>query len=298
MDISATIEAVRGLAPRGAIAREAARLRRDELESSLAIAGNALARPELDTLLDRDIAAGEHRLEDYLAARDLAAAATWVAEQRALPAGDPRPLVTVEDIRRLHALATAGRPGLRPGVWRLAVGSPVPAVVSPPPWAVAKETTMLADRYRLRPAPADVPAWLAGFLARFARIRPFGAANGPAGRLAASLLLRRLDIPPLAIPPRRVAAYAPALLAAESGDLKPLTALVGETLLQSCRRLIAAAGTEPLEPLRSLAGDHYAALIKAAKRGRLPAIVRDGRIYTTAAWIAAYRTTTGRTPAH
>jgi Fic family protein len=294
VDISATTEAVRRLAPRGAIAREFARLRRDELEGSLAIAGNALARPELDALADRGIAAGDHRLEDYLAARDLAAAAAWVAEARAIGPGDPRPLITVEDVRRLHALATAGRPALRPGVWRLAVNSPSPTVVSPPPWAVAKETTVLVDRFRQRPAPADVPAWIAAFLGRFARIRPFAGANGPAGRLAAALLLRRLDIPPLAIPRRLAPVYSTALLAAESGDLKPLTALAGDALLQSCRRLIAAAGTEPLEPLRALAGPNYAALIKAAKRGRLPAIVRDGRIYTTAAWIADYRAGTHR----
>jgi Fic family protein len=293
VDISATIEAVRGLAPRAAIAREAARLRRDELDGSLALAGSPLTRPELDALIDRGIAAGGHPLEVYVAARDLATAAAWVAEQRPLPGGDPRPLISVEEIRRLHALATAGQPARRPGVWRLAVDSPQIAVVSPPPWAVAKETTVLADRFRRPPPAAELPAWLAAFLGRFARIRPFGSANGPAGRLAAALLLRRLDVPPLALPRRRTAEYAAALLASESGDRLPLGNLIAETLLGSCRRLIAASEGQPLEPLRTLAGPHYAALIKAAQRGRLPAIERDGRIYTTAAWIAAYRAKRG-----
>ncbi len=294
MDISSTIEAVRRLAPRGTIAREAARLRRDELEGSLALAGSPLERPDLDALLDRGLCSGGHPLDAYLAARDLGAAAAWIAEQRPPAAGDPRPLIAVEDIRRLHALATAGRPALRPGMWRLAVASPSPTVVSPPPWAIAKETTILVDRFRQRPAEAAVPAWIASFLGRFARIRPFAGANGPAGRLAAALLLRRLDVPPLAIPRRIAGDYARAVLAAESGTLGPLTALIADTLLQSCRRLIAAAGEEPLEPLRTLAGENYAALIKAAKRGRLPAIVRDGRVYTTAAWVAGYRSTTNR----
>jgi Fic family protein len=289
VDISATLEAVHGLAPRATIAREAARLRRDELAGSLAIAGSALTRPELDALIDRGLATGGHPLAAYVAARDHAAAAAWVAEQRPFAPGDPRPLITVEEIRRLHTLATAGRPELRGGIWRLAVASPQPAVISPPPWAVAKETTVLADRFRRPPAAAALPAWLAGFLGRFARIRPFGAANGTAGRLAASLLLHRLDVPPLALPPRRAAEYAAAVLTGEGGDLRPLTGLVAETLLQSGRRLIAASEGEPLEPLRTLAGPHYAALIKAVQRGRLPAIERDGRIYTTAAWIAAYR---------
>lgn len=289
MDISTTIEAVRALAPRAAIAREAATLRRDELEGSLAIAGSPLTRAELDALVDRGLTSGPHPLDAYLAARDIAAAAAWVTEARPLAAGDPRPLISVEDIRRLHTLATAGRPALRPGIWRLAVASPQPAVISPPPWAVAKETTSLADRFRQSPALAALPGWLAAFLGRFARIRPFTGANGPAGRLAAALILRRLDVPPLAIPRRRSADYTAALLTAEGGDLRPLTALIGEALLQSCRRLSAASTGEPLVPLRTLAGANYTALIKAARRGRLPAIERNGRIYTTASWLAGYR---------
>ena len=289
MDISETIEAVRRLPPLGALAREAARLRRDEIDGSLAVAGTALARGELDALADRGIAAGAHRLENYLAARDLLAAAAWVLEQRPIAVADPRPLITVEDVRRLHGLATAAQPALRPGVWRLAVDPPDAGVVSPPPWLVAKETTALVERFRRRPAIADVPLWLAQFLARYARIRPFGAANGRAGRLAASLLLRRLDIVPLALPRERAAAYRRAVLTAESGDARSLQTLIERTLLQSCRRLIAAAGTDPLVPLRMLAGANYAALIKAAKRGRLTVVERNGRVLTTATWIDAYR---------
>jgi Fic family protein len=290
VDISAAIEAVQRLAPHAPIAREAARLRREELDGSLAIAGTSLERAELDALVDRGIAGGEHPLADYVAARDLASAAGWVAEQRPIAASDPRPLITVEDIRRLHGLATAGQPERRPSVWRLNVDLPNAGVVSPPPWLVAKETTALVDRFRRRPSMDDVPAWLAAFLARYARIRPFAGANGRAGRLAASLLLRRLDIVPLAIPRDRAADYRSAILAGESGATRALGALIGESLLHGSRRLIAAAGTDPLVPLRALAGPHYAALIKAAKRGRLASVVRDGRVYSTAGWIRDYRT--------
>jgi Fic family protein len=294
VDISAAIDEVRLLPPRATVAREAARLRRDELDGSLAISGTPLSRPEVNALLDRGIAAGEHSLESYLAVRDLAAGATWVAEQRPPAGDDPRPLITVEDVRRLHAFATAGQPLLRPGVWRLGVVPAAGGVVSPPPWLVAKETGALVDRLRRRPATAEVPAVLAAFLGRFARIRPFAGANGRTGRLAAALILRRLDFPPLAIGRRRAAAYHRAVLAAQSGSPAALAAFVDQTLLESCRRLIAAAGGERLEPLRALAGTRYAALIKAAKRGRLATIERDGRIYSTAAWVAEYRAATGR----
>jgi Fic family protein len=294
VDISIELEAVRRLPPRAPIAREAARLRRDELDGSLALASTALTRLQLNALVDRGIAVGEHRLEHYIAARDLANASAWVAEQRPLAAFDLRPLITVEDVRRLHTFAAAGQPKLQPGAWRLAVDSPSRAIVSLPPWMIAKEVGTLVDRYRARPPAKEMAAWLAAFLGRFARIRPFASANGRAGRLAVALLMRRVDGVPLAIPRARVPAYRRALIAAENGDFEALTGVIEETLLQGCRRLLAAAGDEPLEPLRALAGPHYAALIKAVKRGRLAAIVRDGRVFTTAAWIADYRTETER----
>jgi len=292
VDISTAIEEVRRLPPRGAIAREAARLRRDELDGSLALTGTTLQRAEIDALVERGICTGDHALEDYLAARDLAAASVWVAEQRPFAVADPRPLITVEDVRRLHGLATAGQPALKPGVWRLAVDAPAGGIVSFPPWAIAKETAALVDRFRRRPALADLGASLAAFLGRFSRIRPFAGANGRTGRLAAALLLRRMDAVSLALARERAPAYRRALIATESGQVQALSELLEDSLLQSCRRLLAAAGDEPLEPLRALAGTSYAALIKAAKRGRLAAVVRDGRVYSTAAWIADYRNET------
>src|SRR5665213_960101 len=102
VDISASLEALRRLPPRAAVAREAARLRRDEVDGSLALAGTPLTREQVNTLIDRGISTGEHRLEHYITVRDLATGAAWVAEQRALGAADPSPLITVEDIRRLH----------------------------------------------------------------------------------------------------------------------------------------------------------------------------------------------------
>lgn len=294
MDISLALDAVRHLPPRAAIAREAARLRRDELDGSLALSSTQLNREQVDMLVDRGVATGGHQLEEYLAARDLASAASWIAGQRPQLASDPRPLITVEDVRRLHSLATAGQPALAPGAWRLAVDPPGGDIVSLPPWTIPKEVAVLTERYRRRPEPDELGTWLAAFLGRFARIRPFAGANGRTGRLAVSLLLRRIDAVPLAIPRERAPDFRQALVAAENGELAALRALIGESLVQGCLRLLAAAGDAPLEPLRDLAGPNYAALIKAAKRGRLATVVRDGRIFTTAQWIEDYRTETRR----
>jgi hypothetical protein len=290
VDIEALIAEVDALAPRAAIARETARLRRDEIDGSLAIAGTPLARAEVIALIDRGIALGGHPLDAYIMTRSLASAAAWVWSQRPYAHGDPRPLLTIEEIRRLHTLAAAGGPGAQPGVWRMTVAAPQHQVVSPPPWAVPFQTAGFVDRFRVRPASGALVPWLADVLARFARIRPFAGANGRVGRLVGSLVLRRLDAPPLAIARERAAAYGAAVIAGEAGNLGPLVAIVEEALGESCRRTIAAGGDDPLVPLRSLAGDDYQALIKAAQRGRLRTVTRAHRIYTTAGWIGSYRT--------
>jgi Fic family protein len=289
VDIEALIAEVDNLPPRAALARETARLRRDEVDGSLAIVGTRLSRSEVVALVDRGLALGGHPLADYLMARNLANAAGWVWSQRPYAHGDARPLLSIEEIRRLHTLATAGQHDARPGMWRLAVAPPQHQIVFPPPWAVPFQTAALVDRHRLRPAPGTLVSWLADLLARFARVRPFGTGNGRVGRLVASLVLRRLDAPPLAIPREQAEAYNAAIRAAEAGALAPLTTLVADALGESCRRMLAAGGDDPLIPLRTAAGDDYAALIKAAQRGRLRTVTRARRIYTTAGWINAYR---------
>jgi hypothetical protein len=290
VDIEALIAEVDALPPRAALARETARLRRDEIDGSLAIVGTPLGREEVAALVDRGLALGGHPLDAYIVARSLASAASWVWSQRPYAAGDPRPPLTIEEVRRLHTLAAAGQPDARPGLWRLTVAPPRNLVVSPPPWAVPAQTAALVERFHARPPAGTLVGWVADLLARFARVRPFADANGRVARLAASLVLRRLGAPPLAIPRKAAVAFGEALVAAEAGDPAALTTIVRDALGEGCRRMLAAGGDDPLLPLRTLAGDDYAALIKAAQRGRLRTVTRARRIYTTAPWIAAYRT--------
>lgn len=288
MDIEASFREVQTLPPRATIAREAARIRRDAVDGALAIAGTPLAAAEVAALLDRGVTLGVHPLEAYIVARDLAAAATWVAEQRPRRSDDRQPLLALDDVRRIHALTTAGSPEARPGAWRLAVVVSSSGIVSPPPWIVPFELGALVERFRHRPA-TPAPAWIASLLARFARIRPFVDANRRTALFAATLVLGRLGAPPLAIPRAHATLFRRALADATAGELAGLEAVVDEALQTACNRLIAAGGDEPLVPLRALAGTAYAALIKAAKRGRLRAIERDGRVLSTAAWVNDYR---------
>jgi hypothetical protein len=288
VDIESGLAEVRALPSRSAVAREVARLRREGLDGALAVAGTPLDAGEVAALLDRGVTLGAHPLDAYIAARDLAAAAAWVDEQRVHRRGEAVPLLGLEDVRRIHALATAGSAGGHPGAWRTTVVVSSGGIVSPPPWIVPFETGALLERFRERPA-GEIPVWAAAFLARFARIRPFVDANRRTALLATTLVLRRLDVPPLVIPRAQAATFRRALATATAGDRGPLQALLARALATVCNRLVAAAGDDALVPLRALAGDGYAALIKAAKRGRLRAIERDGRVLSTAGWVAAYR---------
>ena len=170
--------------PRAAIARETARLRRDEIDGSLAIAGidadPRRSRRACSTAgSPRAATASTH----YIAARDLAAAAAWVAEQRPIARRRSAP---ADDGRR-RAAAACARDGRSAGASARACGGwrssrPARGIVSPPPWSIAKETTALVDRFRRRPgarrragcgSPRFSPASPA-----FARSR---GANGRAG---------------------------------------------------------------------------------------------------------------------
>lgn len=295
------IATVRTLPPRAAIAREAQRLWRSEIRGSTALAGSPLSAGEVDALLDRGVATGGHPLAAYLVVRGYADASRWVAEQRPLPLDDARPLLNIDELRHLHARAVDGT-GVRGGAWRLGNPAPRDRIVPPPPWLISREVATLMDRFARGPRDAPVALWIARYIARFDRIRPFEAANGRTARLTANAMLRRLDMQPLVFEPNEADRYARALLAAESDDPLPLADLIATAVLRACDRLRAAASAheDPLRPLRELAGGDYAALAKAAQRGRLRTLVRGGRRFTTAGWIAAYRenrSSAGRPPA-
>jgi hypothetical protein len=108
--------------------------------------------------------------------------------------------------------------------------------------------------------------------------------------LLINLLLKRCGYLPFIVRARAGEAYLAALRAADSRDIWPLALVIGKSLARSYAFLGAAvpdAGeARPLSEFAS--GARLAALYKAAQRGRLRAFRRDGRLLTTAAWIAAY----------
>ncbi|HTJ27263.1 MAG TPA: Fic family protein [Candidatus Limnocylindria bacterium] len=276
---------VRAAAPSIEMREAFAALRLEEIAGSAQLAGAHLDRTEVRVLLERGRALGGHRLEDYLVVRGYAEASAWAATHASRSRS-----ITVEDLRVLHRLALRGTSD-DAGAWRTRNLPALPDGTVPPPyWMVPFETETAIGRIALSendPAPAA----LASAIARLTRLRPFATANGRVARLAANLLAYRRGLPPLAMDARARRAYEDALRAADGRDLTPLTQLIGRVLVRGLERLRdAAEAPGDLRPLAAFAGDAGAdALYKAAQRGRLRVVRRDGRLYTTPAWLDAYR---------
>ncbi len=269
---------------------ERAALALDEIRSSARLAGAVLDRSELRALLERGIAIGARPLGTYVLAADYADAARFV--ERAPSVGPRQPYLRLGEIVEIHARATRGTPEAGPGAWRTRTLAPFASgMVAPPAWSVPRDVAGYVDRLGSGPPPAESALrWLADAHARFERIHPFAAGNGRAGRLVLNLLLRRCGLPAFAVRDRDVDAYARALQRADMRDPWPLATLLARCVLASLLRLAAHGETDDLAELRAFAtGPERDALYKAAQRGRLRIVRRDGALLTTQAWIDAYR---------
>jgi Fic family protein len=277
---------VRAAAPSVALRDAFALLRHDELLGSVHLAGAGLDRVEVRALLQRGRALGGHPLTDYLLVRGYAEAAAWAAHRGTRPGP-----VTSDDLRTLHRLAVGPLDAETAGAWRART---LPAfadgTVPPPHWLVPFETATFVGRLALGESD-PAPLALARAVARFVRLQPFaGGGNGRTARLLASLLAARRGLPPPALDARAQHAYAAAVGAALGGDAVPLAGVFGRALTRGLERLRDAIETDaPLVPLSRFAPEGRPdRLYKAAQRGRLRVVRRDGRLLTTARWVAEY----------
>lgn len=275
---------IRQAPPSPALREAFAALRLDEVAASSRLAGARLDLTEVRALLDRGRALGGHRFEDYLIVRGYADAAGWAAQQ-----GARRNPVTTEDLRTLHRLAVRGISD-DAGAWRTRTVPPLAdGTVPPPHWLVPFETETYVGRLALG-ADDPAPLALARAVARLVRLQPFPNGNGRVARLVANLLAYRRGLPPIVYDARARSSYAAALRAALAGDATPLARVIGQALGRGLERLRdAIEPVDELLPLGSFAGEGGTdRLYKAAQRGRLRVVRRDGRLYTTAPWVAAY----------
>ncbi|GAC1523739.1 MAG: hypothetical protein NVS2B3_19330 [Vulcanimicrobiaceae bacterium] len=290
--VSGERERVRGLPVERT--NEFALVRLDEIRASCALAGVTMAREECAALVDRGLVLGTRALAQAILVADYADAAAYVSTSA--KAGSRRRFVAVAEIMELHRRALRRVDAARPGeVRRATVPAFASGMVALPAWLVPRELAAFADRVGSGPPPGESELlWLANAYERFLRIQPFASGNGRVGRLVLDLVLRRLGFPPFVLAARDRARFAAALRDADARDHVPLATLLGRSLLVTQRRLHAAVERldrpEPFEPLIALAaGRERDALYKAAQRGRLHAIRRDGTLMTTREHIAAYR---------
>ena len=271
--------------------RTARQLFVDEVFHSTALAGASLSRSEVEALLERDAVAPGRTLAENVLVADYGDAARLV---RSAPPPRRRSLLAVDEIAALHALAVRRTLGSRPGRWRETTATPFPSGMVPPPaWSVPREIAAFVDRFASGPPGGTHRiAWAADAHARFTRIHPFETANGRAVRLVTNLLLRRTGLPPLVVRRADAPRYVRALRAADSRNIWPLAHLIARSTLEGATKLLAESERDDgLQPVSTFAeGARRAALYKAAQRGRLRTVRRDGQLLTREAWIEDYVT--------
>jgi Fic family protein len=286
-----------------------------ECHNSTALEGNTLVLREVERLLAENKAVGNRPLADYLEVKGYADAAAWVYEQavgRSEYAHDR--LLTITEIRRVHELAltpaweVAPHPDAideeAPGGWRRHNHQPFPGGMrTVASTDIPSEIQDWCDAVNaLDPQDSDFLTRLAMLHCRFEQVHPFLDGNGRAGRLLLNLVLVRLGYPPLVILKQDRDKYLTALRKGDQQDFGPLSEIVTRGLIQSAERFVIpliASGSD-LIPLASLENATFArsTLQRAAERGRLKAVMQEGRWWSTKEWLEEYaRSRWQRTPA-
>ena len=257
---------------------------------SNAIEGNTLTLRETRLVLEAGVTIGGHSLREHLEVTNHAAALGWL-ESLARPAAP----VTLDTVLQLHALVLAGLDDAAGQFRRRAVyirGAPL----TPPP----------AEQ-----VPEMVAAWLAWLggpgldhepLIRFAvahhdfeAIHPFVDGNGRVGRLLLNLQLLGAGYPPALLLREWRGSYLSALGAADAGRYGPLANLIGRAVEGGLDLYLEASTAPPsgaYRPLAALAAEqgisaNYLGLL--ARTGRLEAVKRAGRWFSTPEALAHYQ---------
>ena len=257
---------------------------------SNAIKGSPLSLRETRMIIERRIAMGWHQLRDYLEATNHAAAydllTTLVASQQDL---------TTHTILTLHRL-TMDRLLEEPGQFRTTDTSVPGTQLTPPP---ASQVLSLMEEWVawVVNAGQSYHTVLRVAIAHhdFETIHPFVDGNGRVGRLLLNLLLMRDGYPPALLLRDWRVGYLRALSAANTGNYTPLVNLIGRAVeqgldwyLEACAAMLVAT-YHRLSDLAAMTEYSVAHLGWLARQGRLDAVKRGGRWYSTLAAVERYR---------
>jgi Fic family protein len=244
-------------------------------------------------------------LREYAEVKGYADAADWVYQQAIQPQQWSGDVVSLAEIRHVHATALAPvwaisphpqtTAGESPGSFREHDIHPFPGGMTPPSWVlVPSELDLwLARINELSPRGVDFPERIAALHCSFEQIHPFLDGNGRTGRLILNLALVRLGYPPVVIYKRQRPDYLRSLRRADGGDYGLLAELIARAILDCLYRFIepAVAGPARLVPLTALATPKVRAdaLRTAATRGRLQATKGpDGEWRSCRNWVEEY----------
>lgn len=276
-----------------------------EAHNSTAIEGNTLVLKEVEILLREGRAVGNKQLAEYLEVRGYADAAQWVYQQGVAAEYRSGDLITLTEVRHVHALALSkvwdvaphpeAGPNESPGSFRRHNIRPFPGGMQPPDWP--QVPALMADwvksASKLASPDGPMPESLAALHVAFEQIHPFLDGNGRTGRLISNLLLIRLGYPPAIIRKAERTRYLNALRKADGGDVGPLGEFLARSINDTLMRFIvpAVAGPARLVPLAALADSQISAraLRAAAERGRLRAQRNDqGQWRSNRLWVDEY----------
>lgn len=289
-----------------------------EAHHSTALEGNTLVLREVEALLDKGRAVGAKPLKEYMEVQGYGQAARWVYGQAIEPARSSTSLITLTEVREIHARAmtpvwqvaphsdATDREG--PGSFREHDIHPFGGGMIPPSWPLVP--AMMRDWIELVEARTGsltgaergtkpLPEILAELHNAFERVHPFIDGNGRTGRLVLNLLLVRLGLPPVIVLKIQRAAYLSALQKSDQGDHGPLGEILARAMYDNLNRFIVpgVAGPARLVPLAALVTEDFtiAALRQAATRGRLDAVQgADGVWRSSRKAVSEYAKTKGK----
>jgi cell filamentation protein, protein adenylyltransferase len=257
---------------------------------SNAIEGNTLSLRETQLIIEHGVTVGGHSLREYLEATNHAAAFGYLTTL-----ADERTPITVPTILELHRLTMAqileqaGRFRTTPVAIRGARLTPPPAAQVP--GLMAEWVAWLAG-----PRQAYEPLMRAAIAHHgFEAVHPFEDGNGRTGRLVLNLMLMRAGYPPALLLRDWRIGYVQALATADTGTYTPLANLIGRAVEGGLDLYLAACaavpeeGYQPLAELARVTGYARTHLGWLVRQGRLAAVKRGGRWYSTLAAVERYR---------
>jgi fido (protein-threonine AMPylation protein) len=262
---------------------------------SNAIEGNTLSLRETQIVIEEGITIGGHPLREHLEATNHAQAYEYLTTL----ATEPGP-ITRDTILDLHRLIMTG---IDDSAGRFRTGAVyIRGARMTPPMASQVERLIARWLEWVDGPGTDYPPIVRASVAHhdFEAIHPFFDGNGRTGRLLLNLMLMRDGWPPALLLRSWRVRYLSALDSAGDGRFNPLLNLIGRSVeggldlyLEAC----AAAVHEP-EPdqeyklLAELSGPNgYTAsyLGWLVRQGRVEAVKRAGRLYSTERAVAQYR---------